>query len=86
MKSKPVEPVEEEYEYEMEDGIPQLNAANLGNDPNKPTKSRKDYGNYEYEESTEEEDEKAGDLFKVSVNPLDPLGVKKKDDNADKLE
>lgn len=64
-----------EDDYDV-DEIPQMNAADCGNDPNKPTKSRKDTGNYEYEESTEEEEEKA-DLFSLGAMK------KKKDGSSD---
>lgn len=58
------------------DDIPQKDG-DVGIDPNKPTKSRKDTGNYEYESSSEEEDENSGNLFSVS---LDMGASKKKDD------
>ena len=54
--------VEDENGMEI-DYIPHIHATDCVVDPNKSTQSRKHHGNYEYEESTEEEDENAGDLF-----------------------
>ena len=68
---------EENLENDDIDEILIADAADCGQDPNRPTKSRKDTGNYEYEESTEEEDENAGDLFSLGASK------KKKDDNAE---
>ena len=58
-----------EPEANLDDGydnIPVMSSKDLGLDPNKPTKSRKDTGNYEYESSTEEEEDGSG-LFGVPL-------------------